>query len=93
MHCTLAGGRGQAREESGQTTRLQLKLDPPPIAGQEMWMLLSRHELSAEENDRFVGLRVAAHWGTGAEAVTGTRVDDAVSKSDRSPEPVLWSSS
>ncbi len=78
-HLALAGKHASSSTNSVHTTHLQLKMYPPLIAGQEVWIHLSRHELSPKEKDRFIGLRVAAHWSTAADAVAGTRVDDGVS--------------
>ena len=89
-HCTLTSKLGKTTADGGSTTHLKLKLDPPPVAGQEVWVLLSRHELSAKEKDHFIGVRVAAHWGTGAEAIAGTSVDDAVREEMTDDDVSMW---
>jgi len=78
IHCALEGQPDPLANGNAKATQLQLVLEPPPVVGQEVWVLLSRHERGAEEKDRFVGLRVAARWSTEVDTVGTTRVDDGV---------------
>lgn len=79
VHCTL-NAKADSSSDRIRTTTLSLKLDSSARAVQEVWVLLSRHEVATAGGREFVGVGVAARWAK--EAGEGpARVDEAVSAS------------